>query len=418
MKRHRRFTPIVAALLVPCVLLVLWLALAPGTEMPEEGLTRPNAARIGTDSSDVPLEPPMPQDSERVRTTEGNDPAEETAESADPDSPENADPDMDPRWLEPIAGQVLDEATLLPIPGARIFAKDPRFAEGERSVRAVSDANGCFDLDIIYWNARTITIQADGYAYDTRFPTDVWVFQSQGECGYKYLLRLGGLLSGRVVDQEGAPVTSGHVVAMPERWAKIRDPQERNAFSLEEYTGAYAFEIHARPRARIAEDGSFEIKTMPANAPMSLLVLSPSVEREYLETVEVPEGGRLDVVLVANRARVIAGVVIPPDGQSPDGYGFWICTHLRPEHHLGENPRKDAWVSANGDGTFRLGPIPVGKDVAVRLARRPAPGEDIPVPYDLFLTDAPWHISASELLSGRLIVDLKGGGPQYRVVDE
>jgi len=362
--------------------------------------------------------PPMLTANERPSSTDAHQVLEGDGDYPNKSSEEfTPPPGVDERLYDLVLGQVLDADTKLPIEGVRIVLGDPR--EGKRDPNTVThtDAAGCFQYELTYWDMHggTLTIETPGYEYDTRFRSAIWDGQEKGNCGYIYYLKRGSTLHGMVEDEDGVAFSSGCVFACPENMVPALETTRVDRFSDAAYKSEYRHEVHSRPAASIGEDGAFTFQSLSANTPMALMVMSPSAERSFIATVILEPGEEQMITLVAKRARSMPGVLVPPAGERPEEYGLWVCTHRSPRPHVqGCALGRDLWIPVQGDGTFLLGPLPKGRAAHVRVAHCPSVLRPVRHPYDLYASDCIYTIPADSDMAGTLEVNL--GYPDHFLI--
>ncbi len=252
-----------------------------------------------------------------------------------------------------------------PVSGARVFLNDPM----SPVTVATTDKAGRFWLDAPAEELFSLSIRRKGYAFESWHRYELEVLQD-GEGVYVLPIREGAELSGKVVDNHGAPVSSGRIVAYNEdgwkflyRPSLVRGPARgEDPLRHTDFFSKFLFDrgepiwmsTH-HPFAELAEDGSFELGDLPAEAPIYLFVEAESVKREF-HRVELLVGEQREAVVYVSRAPLVRGRLHRPS--YPIQYpGVWFCLH-EVEHPLqGFSVGLDRWAPAASDGSFSSGPL-------------------------------------------------------------
>ncbi len=137
-----------------------------------------------------------------------------------------------------VAGTVIDEKSGEGIPKALItLRRDPESGLGQ-----ITDANGKFALHDVEPGTYTLSVERDRYVVARGQSQTIDVQPGQATSDIKLKLQRTGVISGRILDAEGEPVSGVNVVVSPSRPAK--GVQRRSWSAITNDRGEYrAFDI-------------------------------------------------------------------------------------------------------------------------------------------------------------------------------
>lgn len=228
---------------------------------------------------------------------------------------------------KPIAGC---QVRTLPA-GGMVLARFLAAGAEDESAETLSGADGGFTLTgLPEGQPVTVVVSAEGYISAT-----LQGVQVPAERPLRVTLSSGSRISGRVVDESGAPVTRAQVLAVPE-----------------EPGGGGAAE-------HLDEDGGFVIENLSPGH-VTLAVAAPGFQPAQRKGIEVPAGKDVSgLEVVVRKGATIEGRVTTADGRPVAG------THLRvmPAADPG-GPLLAALglpeAVADGDGAYQLEGVPEG----------------------------------------------------------
>ncbi len=121
-----------------------------------------------------------------------------------------------------ISGTVMSQADSLPIPSAKILAYKTHDIMMLKKYQAETDANGNYSVENLPQGQYRVYVRADSFVAefyeDTRNPllaTPITVGNGAAVTGIDFYLKLGGIISGVVVDSSGVGIPDVFVVATP-----------------------------------------------------------------------------------------------------------------------------------------------------------------------------------------------------------
>ena len=202
--------------------------------------------------------------------------------------------------------------------------------------RTTTDAKGRFSLgDLLPGQPVSVTVSKKGYGSETRSSV-----KPPTEEPLTFVLEPAGRLSGRVVDERGAPI----------RGAMVNVQQDRRVRAVSMTVS------RSRPGwARTDAEGSFSIEDVDAGK-LQVTAAAESYQQKRLD-VEMAAGQAIEVELVLVPGAVIEGAVTTADG-APVAEAQIIVTQQQSELFGGDS------ISANGrsdvEGRYRVTGAPTG----------------------------------------------------------
>lgn len=278
-----------------------------------------------------------------------------------PQAPEAQPPAADAR----VAGRVRDAESNLPIAGASVtlVPTSPRpSSRGLIPRQAFTDDDGRFTFEALVPGRFSISAQKTGFALDSSDTRTINVAAGRSIVGIELALRKAGLITGRILDARGDPLSGIRVVAS----RRISGQGDRAVGMM-----AHASETNDLGDFRIAglPAGEYVVIATPLPPPpfdqapaAADTVLAPTfypgtTDRDAAHVVTIGWGeivGGLDFPIVSAPAFRISGVVVDEEGR-PLADVMVLLMDLR----AGGAPTP-FMARTNQDGSFRIGGVVSG----------------------------------------------------------
>lgn len=304
-----------------------------------------------------------------------------------------------------LEGRTLDASSLKPVPRVRL-----EVASGSGRFAARSGPDGRYRLRGVRPGSATVRAEEPRHVPWARRSVPV---EKGATRTLDVLLTRGATLSGRVVDEEGRPVTGAGVSLLS---------STESAFEA-----AIRIRSASSSRLRTRSDGSFTADRLPPGESQRLLVRHPEFESGTVGGISLVAGGvRSGVVVTIRRGVVLAGRVRDPDGEPIAGAevtaGPSFAVRSSGAGSLARR-RAGAWeeprtARSGADGSFELRGLEPGS-VAVTV-KAPGRATESVDPVRLVRGTRPEPIEVvlgpGATISGRVVRRTGGGATGYYVV--
>jgi protocatechuate 3,4-dioxygenase beta subunit len=267
-----------------------------------------------------------------------------------------------------IRGRVRDRAHN-PVPGATVQAAPHDGEPLEPSLE--TDADGAFRLGGLAPGRYDLTAEAAGFASASA------TVDAGGE-PVELVLEPGGVIAGRVVDENGAPIND----------ARVNAERSSDSPGSQRFAGARADE----------GDGGFSLRDLAAGT-WALAVRATGHGEASLSAVKVAAGRTVNVgTIVLGHGGVVRGSVVTTDGSGVPGATVGVEREANRRRRLGE-------TLTDSSGAFEIQGVPSG--LMRVIARHPSFAEGAPVVTDVDPEKEPTSVR---------IVLVRGGNLEGRVL--
>jgi len=256
-----------------------------------------------------------------------------------------------------VIGTVLDSGTGQPIERFRTRVRQVRPLRDSMGVQRdewirFDDPQGRFSLEMVGPGVYEVQVQAEGYAPRWSDPIN-----TDESFEIQFALTAGGTITGKVVDENGKPVSNATVIPLSQACGVMLGSE--NAFVSQE--GAVR-----------TTDGVFRLTHLPAGLE-TLKVNHPDYAPEVVEEISVSEGKSTDgIQIVLSEGATVEGYVYDADGQPQAGETLVFQDGaVAPDPRLEEAYRL-ASVATDRNGFYRVMHLPE-KPCYVRRGSRQQP---------------------------------------------
>jgi len=270
-----------------------------------------------------------------------------------------------------VVGQVIDADSKQPIAGARIMliparapAKPPAIALPPNVAGGLTDEQGRFAIDVVAAGRHRISAQKQGYAFEPADAQEIDVTAGQAVTVH-IAMRRGGVITGRILDDRGEPLSEIQVMAFRRVAGRGDVPAAGGPAMMTNDLGEYRIAGLVAGeyvlRASVMSMGPFTASPARAGSTWAPTYYPGTAQQAEAQTVTVQHADTvsgLDFRLIRAEGFVVSGIVVDQSGKP-------VAEAMIMLRMVGDGGSNSFGPALSGrtkpDGTFAIGGVVSGR---------------------------------------------------------